>query len=158
MIERLLAAEAALAEGDAEVARRLYAQVAEADPRNAIAVVGLARLAARDGRPEEAQALVERALAIDPDEAAALRLIRELAVSTIRGGTPPPVASPQASPRPAVAEPIEVLPEAPREAMPELLPEAREPAPEPAASAPTPNRRSLLDRIRAWLSGRGARS
>jgi thioredoxin-like negative regulator of GroEL len=116
MIERLLAADAALAEGELEAASRLFAQVAEADPRNAIAVVGLARIAMREGRTEEARGLLARALEIDPDEAAAQRLIRELYVST-----PAPVP---------------------------------EPLPPPVA----PRRPSLVDRLRAWLSGRGRRA
>jgi hypothetical protein len=78
MIERLLAAEAALTRGELDLARRLFGQVAEADPRNAIAVVGLARVARREGRDDEARSLAERALVIDPDEAAASRLLREL--------------------------------------------------------------------------------
>ena len=78
MIERLLAADAALDRGDIDVAGRLFAQVAEADPRNAIAVVGLARIAVRRGAPDEARALARRALVIDADEAAARRLLDEL--------------------------------------------------------------------------------
>lgn len=78
MIERLLAGDAALARDDLEVADRLFGQVAEADPRNAIAVVGLARIAVRRGELGRARELVERALAIDPDEAAAGRLLAQL--------------------------------------------------------------------------------
>lgn len=78
MIERLLAADAALERGELEVADRLFTQVAGADPRNAIAVVGLARVAmCRDSRTEAAE-LAHRALDIDPDEAAAHRLLIEL--------------------------------------------------------------------------------
>jgi tetratricopeptide (TPR) repeat protein len=79
VIERLLAAQAALDRGDLEVAHGLFAQVAGADPRNAIAVVGLARVAQRRGAPDEAGALARRALEIDNDEAAAWRLLGELA-------------------------------------------------------------------------------
>lgn len=78
MIERLLAGEAALGRDDLEIADRLFTQVAEADPRNAIAVVGLARIAVRRGDFELARELARRALAIDPDEAAASRLLVEL--------------------------------------------------------------------------------
>jgi tetratricopeptide (TPR) repeat protein len=143
MIERLLAAESALARGELETARRLYAQIAEGDPRNAIAVVGLARIATRDGRADEARALLGRALVIDPDEAAARRLLRELeaparaAVSepaTVPVPAPVPepatMPAPGHAPAPAAAAPIQIL------------------APVPAAGRP-----SLLDRLRGWLAG-----
>lgn len=78
MIERLLAADAALDREELEVAHRLFSQVADADARNAIAVVGLARVAARREALDEARALARRALDIDPDEAAARRLLTEL--------------------------------------------------------------------------------
>jgi len=135
MIERLLAAESALDEGELEAASRLFAQVAEADPRNAMAVVGLARMALRDGRADEARELLVRALAIDPDEAAAQRLIRELYVST-----PAPAPAPALEPAP---EPVPAR--------------APEPAFDPVpTSAPSAARRlSLLNRLRAWLTGRG---
>jgi thioredoxin-like negative regulator of GroEL len=74
VIERLLAAERALEAGELDKADRLFGQVADADGRNAIAVVGLAEVAHRRGRRGEASELIERALAIDPDDAAAERL------------------------------------------------------------------------------------
>jgi len=78
VIERLLAAEQALAAGQDEVAQRLFAQVAAADPRNAIAVVGLARVARRRGDRDGAIAHARRALGIDPEDDAARRLLEEL--------------------------------------------------------------------------------
>jgi predicted TPR repeat methyltransferase len=78
VIERLLAAEKALEAGQDEVAERLFAQVAAADPRNAIAVVGLARVASRHGDVDEATAHARRALEIDPEDDAARRLLEEL--------------------------------------------------------------------------------
>jgi uncharacterized protein HemY len=112
MIERLLAADAAIERGDLDAAEKLFGQVAEADPRNAIAAVGLGRVAAGRDDANGARIWFLRALEIDPDEAAAQRLLaleRELATP----GTP--------------------------------------------RQAPAPPRRSLLDRVRAWLglSGRG---
>ena len=91
MIERLLLAEGALARDELDAAERQFGLVADADPRNAIAVVGLARVALRRGDPEAARALATRALDIDPDEAAAARLLTELdreAAGVISGGLP----------------------------------------------------------------------
>ena len=78
MIERLLAADGALARDELDHAERLFRQVADADPRNAIALVGLARVALRRGERDSARRDLERALEIDPDEAAARRLLDEL--------------------------------------------------------------------------------
>jgi Flp pilus assembly protein TadD len=132
MIERLLAAESALAHGELEAAGRLFGQIAEADPRNAIAVVGLARIATREGRDDEARALLGRALEIDPDEAAGRRLLDEL---DARARASLPTAAP------ATAAPTPAAP---------LLPT---PAAEPAA----PGRPSVLDRLLGWLEGLGRR-
>jgi thioredoxin-like negative regulator of GroEL len=78
MIERLLAAEGALSRDELDHAQRLFGQVVEADPRNAIAVVGLARVLARRGDTDAARELLAHALDIDPDEAAARRLLASL--------------------------------------------------------------------------------
>jgi thioredoxin-like negative regulator of GroEL len=98
MIERLLAAEGALERDELDHAQRLFGQVAEADPRNAIAVVGLARVLARRGDADAARELVAHALDIDPDEAAARRLLDELDRATVLQPEPetpapaPPIA------------------------------------------------------------------
>jgi thioredoxin-like negative regulator of GroEL len=78
MIELLLAAEGMLAGGDLDHAERLFSQVAEADPRNAIAVVGLAEVAAARGDEAGALEAARRALEIDPENAAARRMIDRL--------------------------------------------------------------------------------
>ena len=49
MIERLLEADRLLALGMDEAAAKIYWQAAEMDPRNAIAIVGLARVASERG-------------------------------------------------------------------------------------------------------------
>lgn len=88
MIERLLAAEHAMDLGQVDVAERLFGQVAAADPRNAIAVVGLARVARRRQDLPAAAAHARRALEIDPQDAAAIRLLAELeAASRVEAST-----------------------------------------------------------------------
>lgn len=74
MIEPLLEAERNLSMGLLDQAERLYSQVAEHDERNAIAVVGLARVAIERGDDQRALELARRALAIDGQNAAAIRL------------------------------------------------------------------------------------
>ena len=78
MIELLLVAEQLFDDGAFDRAELLFTQVAQADPRNAIAVAGLARVALARGDHEKAFDEARRALAIDPEEAAAQRLIDEL--------------------------------------------------------------------------------
>ena len=142
MIERLLAAEKALDQGMLDTAGRLYAQVAQADPRNAIALVGLAKVALREDRIDDARELAEQALAIDPDEAAARRLLREV-YAEMR-----PALDATAAPAPA---PTPVTPPEERAA---TEPAALERSPQPAAPEALPARDlSLLARLRRWLFG-----
>ena len=110
MIERLLAGEAALARNELDAADRLFGQVADADPRNAIAVVGQARVAIRRGDVERGRLLAGQALVIDPDEAAASRLLAELDRQLEAAPRPAPIPAP--------------LPEAAPEVEPEVAPEA----------------------------------
>jgi len=74
VIEVLLQAERALSAGLVDQAERLYRQAAAADPRNSIAVVGLARVALERADDARALQLAWRALAIDPENVAAARL------------------------------------------------------------------------------------
>lgn len=138
MIELLLQAERALEMGRIDAAENLYHQVADNDPRNAIAVVGLARVALERGDEASALALAHRALTIDPENAAAGRMVARLEeVAAYRGEALPAVAEmeapPEVEPAPATAAAAE--PPAP-------------PAAVPVATTPPPKRRrSWLDRL-----------
>ena len=128
MIEIILEAERALTTGQLDQAERLYRQAAELDPRNSIAVVGLARVALDRGDERGAYTLARKALEIDPENAAGQRLAERLEeVMRFRGEEPPASAAPEIQSAPA-----------------------GHPTANPA-SAPSPprrKRRSLLDRIR----------
>ena len=132
MIERLLAAEAALERGDLELAERLFRQVADTDPRNAIAAVGMGRVAAARDDAEGARRWFVRALEIDPDEAAARRLLAALEREVASMGAAAAASDDEA---PAIAGTTEPGPVETRSV---------EPAPRP----------SLLARSRRWLGRR----
>ena len=86
MNEVLLQAERDLSVGLLDEAERLYRQAADADPSDAIAVVGLARVALERADDAGALRLAWRALAIDPGNDAAVRLAARLEeVLTTRG-------------------------------------------------------------------------
>ena len=78
MMELLLQAEGALSVGLLDRAETLYRQVAAADPRNAIAIVGLSRVELERGNQPTALELARRALAIDPENVAAQRMVQRL--------------------------------------------------------------------------------
>lgn len=93
MIEILLQAERAMSVGLLDQAERLYRQAAASDPRNSIAVVGLARVAIERGDDRTAYGLGLRALGIDPENEAARRLVDRLGeVMRHRGETVPDAA------------------------------------------------------------------
>ena len=79
MIEVLLQAERALTVGMLDQAERLYWQAIESDPRNSIAVVGLARVALDRGDERTAYQFARKALEVDPENAAARRLASRMA-------------------------------------------------------------------------------
>lgn len=107
MIELLLQAERALAVGLVDHAERLYRQAIAADPRNSIAVVGLARVALERADDVEAYRLAKRALGIDPENVAALRLTGRLEeVYAHRGETLPGVDDGRAISAPVNSAPV----------------------------------------------------
>lgn len=127
-------------------AEALYRQVADADPRNAIAVVGLARVTLERGDDLGAYLLARRALKIDPDNDAARRLaLRIEEVMRTRGDAVPDVG-PMPTPGPAVAEATSPAPQPPP-TEPEAPPLGPVP-PDPDAPGEPPRRPSLLDRFR----------
>lgn len=103
MIERLLAAERLITEGSPDslaTAERLLRSIADADPRSAIAVAGLARVAVARGDEAAARDLAERALIIDPEEHAARRLLESLAAAAAAAAAAPePAPEPEATER-----------------------------------------------------------
>jgi tetratricopeptide (TPR) repeat protein len=116
VIELLLQAERALSMGLVDQADRLYRQAADADPRNSIAVVGLARVALERGDEVLAWQEAKRALTIDPENAAAQRMVERFEEVWRYQGQPIPasvaataVAAPVAAPVPAppVLAPVE---------------------------------------------------
>jgi hypothetical protein len=90
VIELLLQAERALEMGRVDAAHTLYRQVADADPRNAIAVVGLARVTLEQGDELGAYLLARRALSIDKENSAAARMVERLAEVMRYRGDPVP--------------------------------------------------------------------
>jgi len=98
VIEMMLEAERALAVGLLDQADRLYGQVVAADPGNAIAVVGQARVALERGDQAGAYTLARRALSIDPDNPMARHLAMRMS-ELLRGrGEPVPADPTRATP------------------------------------------------------------
>ncbi len=131
MIELLLEAERALSYGLVDRAEQLYHQVADADPRNSIAVVGLARVALERTDDLGSYLLARRALTIDPENEAARRLALRLEEVLATRGEPVTDPMPQ-DPSPAAVPP---------------LPPVADPRQSSAAPDDTATRRSPLDRL-----------
>jgi thioredoxin-like negative regulator of GroEL len=133
MIEILLEAERALTVGQLDHAERLYRQASDADPRNSIAVVGLARVALERADDLGAYLLARRALGIDPENEAARRLAtRLLEIMRTRGDDlPPNLALPAATVPPAAFSPTR----------------SPTPGPEPGGGPAAPKRRGLVRRL-----------
>jgi tetratricopeptide (TPR) repeat protein len=168
MIELLLQAERALSLGMLDQAEGLYRQAVHADPRNSIAVVGLARVALERGDDVGAWRLAQEALVIDPENAAAQRLAGRLEeVHAYRGeslpamaaawATGPAVVQELGSPGPGPgSEPAKVPERAPAtKPVPTAKPAPAvksapepQPSPKPAAPARRPaSQRSVIDRL-----------
>jgi hypothetical protein len=103
VIELLLEAERALSMGRADRAEQLYEQVVTSDPRNSIAVVGLARVALERADDAGALVLARRALTIDPENDAARRLVQRLEEVLLARGEALPVEAAD-GPEPSVAQ------------------------------------------------------
>jgi len=158
VIETLLQAERSLTVGQLDAAERLYWQSIENDPRNSIAVVGLARVALERGDERTAYQFARKALEIDPENAAAQRLVARLhEVMAHRGEEPPsedaPTIPDPRTPRPGAAAapgggaagtPAAVT-NTPATAV--IPPAAPRPKARAAAQRQPAKRRGLIDRI-----------
>ena len=78
MIEQILRAENALALGLLDQAEAIYEQTLSHDPVNAIALVGLSRVALERGDERASLGFARRALVIDPENAQAGRMVDRL--------------------------------------------------------------------------------
>ena len=145
MIEPLLEAERAMSFGLIDQAERLYRQVADHDPKNSIAVVGLARVALERGDERTAYVEARRAVAIDPENPAAQHLVMRLTeVFETRGESLPAVEG--------AVEPVAPEPTAQTSALAPAAapapPAATPPATSTPGSAPKPRkRRTVVDRL-----------
>jgi hypothetical protein len=147
MIELLLEAERAISFGRLDRAEQLYRQVATADPRNSIAVVGLARVALERRDDLGAYLLARRALSIDPENDAARRMAVRLEEVLATRGEPVEEPMSRAPIRPPA---VPIVESAPPEIAPRPVPGSRAQAPSggEAAVVPRPAKRSLVDRLR----------
>jgi uncharacterized protein HemY len=141
VIELLIEAERALNHGRLDEADRLYRQVADHDPRNAIATVGLARVALDRGDDLGAYLHARRALSIDPENPTARHLVMRMTEVLAGRGEMPAGAAPVPAPAAPPPEPTATQP-------PDGPPEP------PASSGPPPPKPGLIGR----LMGRRRRS
>jgi thioredoxin-like negative regulator of GroEL len=111
VIEMLLQADRLLTVDMVDQADAIYRRVAEQDPRNAIAVVGMARCALARGEDTEAYRLASRALAIDPENDMARRMTARMAeVLAFRGEAVPETPAPTSRPASPVTVTAPVAP------------------------------------------------
>lgn len=107
MIEALLQAERLLVHGLVDQAEQIYERAIEQDPNNAIAVVGLARIALERGQERLAHERARAALAIDPQNVAAQRMEQRLAEVFAERDRPAEPSSPADPDLPNPFEPSE---------------------------------------------------
>ncbi len=141
MIELMLEAERAMGIGLIDNAERLYRQVVEADPRNSIAVTGLARVALERGDQRAAYSFARRALSLDPDNPIAGHLAMRMAEQMRNRGESLPADEPSPAAAPAGGGP----------------PDAAQPGPgQPPAGAgsPPPPKDTRPGRLDRWLRRR----
>jgi Flp pilus assembly protein TadD len=102
MIEMMLEAERAMGIGLIDNAERLYRQVVAIDPKNSIAVTGLARVALERGDQRGAYTFARQALALDADNPVAGHLAMRMAEQMRnRGEALPADSAPAATRKPA---------------------------------------------------------
>jgi hypothetical protein len=132
MIELLLQAERSLGIGALDQAERLYWQAIDADSQNAIAIVGLAKVARQRGDDRTAMAFGRRALKVDAENTVAQRLVQELEAAHPEDVRAPvataervtPAATAEAATPVATAERMTPAPASPPEAAPAPTPAA----------------------------------
>ena len=160
MIEQLLRAENALSLGLLDQAEQIYAQTLAHDPVNAIALVGLSRVALERGDERTSLVLARRARGIDPENAQAGRMVARLEeVIRERGDDLPPDDAASSSPQPAETAPPSLQPVASSESgsppapavapVPSIPPQPDVPPQSSSAAAPdvAPKRRGILRRL-----------
>jgi hypothetical protein len=128
VIEQLLRAENALSLGLLDQAEQIYAQTLAHDPVNAIALVGLSRVALERGDERTSLVLARRARGIDPENAQAGRMVARLEeVIRERGDDLPADDAASASPQPAATAPPapDVPPQSSGAAAPDVAPKRR---------------------------------
>jgi hypothetical protein len=145
VIEQLLQADRLLAVDQVDAAEVIYRRVSELDPMDAIAVVGLARVALARGDDRQAHELSARALGIDPANDMARRMEARLAEILVTRGElvvrPAAASDPDGLPMRPVTTPTVVVATVPAASAPVA-------APSGASTSEPARRRGILARLR----------